>query len=99
MLHIHLTLLAVFGFSPLTASNENLPLNDNAPENRGALQTIEKSKVLELLPTNVLKHRRHQLRLCLMRARTPSIAPPEGEERRQKEIKLLEIERALAQKS
>lgn len=45
---------------------------------------------------NVLKHKRHSLRMQLLnRARTPSISPPSGERRCKLEDALCCVERAL----
>lgn len=99
-----LIVFCLLGFSTLNAANENLPSIDNSVGDKPfasklVLQEIEKNKNLTLLSTEVLKQRRHQLRIKLMHRRSRSLAPPEGAYRRQLELNLAEIERILKQKS
>ena len=100
MLYIYLTVLGVLGVCTVNASKENLPLIDE-PLNASAAP----SSALKQLEQNThnltspnLKSQRHRLRMSLMTSqRTPSIAPPTGVIRRQMELKLAKIEKALTQ--
>lgn len=94
----------MLGFSTLNAANENLPSIDNSVGDKPfasklVLQEIEKNENLTLLSTEVLKQRRHQLRIRLMHRRSRSLAPPIGDYRCQLESTFAEIERVLKQKS